>query len=74
MNNIKNRRIQKGYTLEALAKKVGVSTATVQRWETGKIKDMKVANAFNLAKELNISVPEIIGTAEKKPWRILAEE
>lgn len=74
MNNIKNRRIQKGYTLEALAKKVGVSTATVQRWETGKIHDMKVANAFNLAKTLNIPVPEIIGTAEEKPWRILAEE
>lgn len=33
---IKQKRIQKDMKLEELAKRVGVSAATVSRWESGK--------------------------------------
>ena len=35
---IKTRRLQRGMTMRELAEKIGVSEATVSRWEAGHIK------------------------------------
>jgi transcriptional regulator with XRE-family HTH domain len=36
VNRLKHIRSRKGWTQESLARKVGVSLNTVQRWESGK--------------------------------------
>ena len=40
-NYLKTRRLQLGLTLKEIAAKVGVSEATVSRWESGQIANMK---------------------------------
>ena len=52
-------RKEKGYTQKDLAGKIGVSNATVSKWETGKgFPDISLLEP--LAISLNISVSEII--------------
>ncbi len=40
---IKHCRIQKGWTQETLARNIGVTFATVQRWESGKTRPSPLA-------------------------------
>lgn len=47
--DIKSRRIQLGLTLQEVADAVGVSNATISRWETGSIKNMRRDKIFALA-------------------------
>lgn len=52
-------RKEKGYTQKDLAEKIGVSNATVSKWETGKgFPDISLLEP--LAISLNISISEII--------------
>lgn len=51
---IKNRRIELGLTLLDVAKYVGVSEATVSRWESGDIANMKRDKISLLAEVLRI--------------------
>ncbi len=60
-NILKNRRIELGLTLEDIAKKVGVSPATVSRWESGDIANMRRDKIAMLAKSLQISPAVIMG-------------
>ena len=39
---VKARRLQLGATLEEIGNKVGVTKATVQRWESGEIVNIRV--------------------------------
>ena len=58
---LKNRRIELGLTLEDVALKVNVSPATISRWETGDIANMRRDRIVALAKALEISPAVIMG-------------
>ena len=58
---IRNRRIDSGLTLTEVAEAVGVSAATVSRWESGDIANMKRDKIEALAAVLDISPLEILG-------------
>ena len=52
---LKNRRKQLGLTMYEVAQKAGVSEATVSRWESGDIANMKRDKIVLLAKALQVS-------------------
>lgn len=54
------RRKELGYSLESLAQLVGVSKQTVQKWESGKIENLRHSNMFALSKALNVSAEELV--------------
>ena len=64
---LKNRRLELGLTQLDVAKAVGVSEATVSRWESGDIANMKRSRIAALANVLNISPSIIMGWDEKEP-------
>lgn len=64
---IKNRRIELGLTMKDLAEKVGVSEATISRWESGEISNMKRSAIFALSKVLDISPDKLLGLSEFTP-------
>lgn len=62
---IKNRRIELGLTMKDIAKAVGVSEATVSRWESGNIGNMKRNLISDLAKVLQLD-PYTLVTGDMK--------
>ena len=58
---IREKRLALGMTMKEVADKVGVSEATISRWESGEISNMRRGAIFSLAKALNISPNEIMG-------------
>lgn len=58
---IREKRLALGMTMKEVADKVGVSEATISRWESGEIANMRRGAIFSLAKALNISPNEIMG-------------
>ena len=54
-NIIKSHRLAAGLTMKELADKVGVSEATISRWESGNIATMKQSKIASICKALNIS-------------------
>ena len=64
-NIIKSRRIELGLTQFNVAKAVGVAEATVSRWESGNIENMKRDKIAKLANVLKISPAIIMGWEEK---------
>lgn len=54
-DKVKSRRIELGLTLQQLADKIGVSNATVQRYESGRIKTPRSSQIRALASALNVS-------------------
>ena len=60
-DKIKQRRTQLNLTLEEVANVVGVTKATVQRWESGLIANMKRDKIVLLAKALKTSPAYILG-------------
>ena len=60
-NCIKATRKKLGLTMKEVAKAVGVSEATVSRWESGKIANMGRDKICALSKVLEISPTEITG-------------
>lgn len=65
---IKKRRKELGLTLAELAKLVGVSEATVQRWESGNIKTLRYGRIEILASALQTTPMALQG------WNAEAEE
>lgn len=61
---IKERRIELGLTMADVAKAVGVSEATVSRWESGDIKNMKRSRIASLSDVLKISPIVLMGMSE----------
>ena len=65
MNNLssvlKRRRKELGLTLAQIADMMGVSEATVQRWESGNIKSVRYDKIDKLAQVLKVEPSEIIG-------------
>lgn len=61
-NRMKAAREALGLSFEDLAKLVGMSKSTLQRYETGGIKNMPIDSLVPLAKALNVPVEYLIGT------------
>lgn len=61
---IKENRLRLGLTMKELADRVGVSEATVSRWESGEISNMRRSAIVSLAKELHISPSTLMGWEE----------
>lgn len=58
---IRNRRIDLGLTMKDIADAVGVSEATVSRWESGEIENMRRDKIAALAKVLQLEPGVIMG-------------
>lgn len=58
---IKSRRTDLGLTLEDVARKVGVSSATISRWESGDIKNMRRDKISKLSSALQIDPAVLMG-------------
>lgn len=61
---MKNRRKELDLTLADIAKAVGVSEATVQRWESGKIKNLRYERIPVLAAALHTTPAYLMGWEE----------
>lgn len=66
INRIKNRRNELMMSYQDLANKTGLSKSTLQRYETGSIKNMPLDKLGTLAKALNISPAYLMGWDESK--------
>lgn len=62
---IKERRLQLGLTMKDVADSVGVSEATVSRWESGDIENMRRDKISKLAEALKISPAVLMGWEEE---------
>lgn len=58
---IRNRRLEIGMTLEQVAAKIGVTAATMQRYESGEIGNIKLTMIEKIAKALNCSPGFLLG-------------
>ena len=61
---IKQRRVKLGLTQKEVADYVGVSEATLSRWESGEIQNLKRNRIAALAKILKVSPSLIVGKTE----------
>lgn len=59
--NIKNKRLEQNYTLEEVAKKVGVSKQTIQRYESGVIGNIPSDKIEKIAIALNTTPAALMG-------------
>lgn len=59
MNTLKKIRKEKGFTQKSIAKKMGVSVATVSRWESG-IFYPRANKLAKLSKVLKCSINDLI--------------
>lgn len=64
MNRMKTRREELNMSYQTLSEKVGISKSTLQRYETGYIKNMPVDKLENIAKALNVSPSYLMGWDE----------
>lgn len=62
---MRNRRKELGLTMKDVAKAVGVSEATVSRWESGNIANMGRDKINALSKVLNLSPISIMGISDE---------
>lgn len=58
---LKSRRKELGLTLNDIAQYMDVSEATVQRWESGNIKNLRQGRVAKLADILNVSPAKLMG-------------
>lgn len=66
-NTLKELRKVRGFTLLDIAKKMDVTEATVQRWESGNIKNMKYGNIVKLAEILDVNPAVLMGWQTEPP-------
>lgn len=71
-DDIKQRRIELGLTMADVAQSVGVSEATISRWESGDIANMKCDKIVSLAKALHVSPSFIMGWDEPETEDIVS--
>lgn len=64
-NILRKRRKELGLTLAEIADKMDVSEATVQRWESGNIKNMRQERISRLAEVLHVTPAYLMGWEEE---------
>lgn len=69
--NIKKKRLEHGLTLEELAKNVGVSRQTIQRYESGIISNIPSDKIELMAKALQTTPSYLMGWEEKTDEKII---
>lgn len=62
---LKKRRIELGLSMLDVANAVGVSEATISRWESGNISNLKRENICRLSKALGVSPMVLMGWGEE---------
>ena len=62
---LKTKRKELGLTMEEVAHSVGVSKATVQRWESGEIANVRRDKIASLAKALKTTPAYLMGWEEE---------
>lgn len=60
-DKIKTLRLSRNLTMDELAKMVGVSTPTIQRYESGEIKNVRRDKIYNLSKALGTTPAYLMG-------------
>lgn len=68
---IKKRRRDLGLTLAQIAEKMGVSEATVQRWESGNIKTLRYEKISRLANILQVNPAALMGWEDTLPSNVV---
>ena len=75
---LKAKRKELGLTLAQIAEKIGVTEATVQRWESGNIKSLRHERIAKLADILGVTPSVLMGwdepTAPTLPSPTITEE
>lgn len=66
---IKELRTKSDLTMEALAKKIGVSKSTIAKWENGYVDNMRQDMIMKLANVFNVSPLYILGYNEEETSR-----
>ena len=69
-NRIREIRKQKGMTLLQVAEKLGVSESTVQRYESGNIKNLKYETMVALANIFNCNPSYLMGWEDKEEVKV----
>lgn len=72
MKRMKNRREELNMSYQTLSEKVGISKSTLQRYETGYIKNMPVDKLEEIANALCVSPAYLMGWDEEKPTTLAA--
>ena len=67
MLDLKQRRIELGLTMLDVAKLVGVSEATISRYESGNIKNMRRDRIEKYAKALQVNPSEFLDINDEQP-------
>lgn len=70
---IKKIRLKRGKTLLEVAKKTGKTEATIQRYESGNIKNLKNDTILDLAKALNVSPAYLMGWEDIEPSKLSSD-
>ena len=66
---LKESRKKRGLTLSELGNKINKTEATIQRYESGSIKNLKNDTIEQLADALNVSPSYLMGWDEEKPFQ-----
>ena len=66
---IKEKRLEKGLTMKEVAKYVGVSEASVSKWEAGYVDNIRSDRLMKLSEILGISVIDLVLTEEERAER-----
>lgn len=72
MQRMKDRREELNMSYQALSEKVGLSKSTLQRYETGYIKNMPVDKLEEIARALCVSPSYLMGWEDPKPTTLAA--
>lgn len=72
MERMKNRREELNMSYQTLSEKVGISKSTLQRYETGFIKNMPVDKLEDIANALNVSPAYLMGWEAEQPTTLAA--
>lgn len=73
-NRIKTRREELNMSYQTLSDKVGISKSTLQRYETGFIKNMPIDKLEDIAHALHISPAYLMGWEKNTPDTIAAHK
>ena len=61
---IKQKRLEKKWSMEKLAEKVGLNRTTIMRYETGDVQNISTKKLFQIADALDVNVDWLMGYDE----------